>query len=290
MWNNLKTTLLLATLTGLLVLAGRALGGQGGMLIALGVAALMNLGSWWFSDKLILSMYRAQPVGPADAPQLYRMVQELAARAQMPMPKVYVIPEAQPNAFATGRDPEHGAVAVTEGILRMVPPDELRGVLAHELAHLRNRDTLISAVAAVIGGAISMLANWAQWALLMGAGRRDDEGEGAGIGGLVSILVAPIAATLIQLAISRSREYQADLWAAQLIGDGRPLARALQRLEQGAAYIPAHADPATAHLFIVSPFAGGGIFSLFRTHPRTEDRVERLLKVTAELHQGRMVG
>lgn len=291
MLNNLKTTLLLATMTGLLLVAGNALGGQTGVLIAFAVAALMNLGSWWYSDRIVLSMYRAQPVGPHDAPELHAMVAELAQRAKLPMPKVYIIPEAQPNAFATGRDPAHAAVAVTEGILRLVPPNELRGVIAHELAHVANRDTLTSAVAAVMAGAISMLANWAQWALLFGGGRGNDEEEGAGsgIGSLVMLLVAPIAATLIQLAISRSREFAADDYAARLIGDGRPLARALQRLEAGAAAIPAHVEPATAHLFIVSPLAGGGIFALFRTHPPTEDRVARLMDVTSEL-RGRMAG
>lgn len=284
MLNNLKTTFLLASLTGLLLVAGNALAGQTGIFIAFFVAAAMNLGSWWFSDRIVLAMYRAQPVGPHDAPQLYAMVQDLAARAKLPMPKVYIIPEAQPNAFATGRNPENAAVAVTQGILQLVSPDELRGVLAHELAHVANRDTLTSAVAAVMAGAISMLANWAQWALLFGAGRNDEEeGAGSGIGSLVMLLVAPIAATVIQLAISRSREYAADEYAARLIGDGRPLARALQRLEHGAAVIPANVEPATAHLFIVSPLSGGGIFSLFRTHPRTEDRVARLLAVTREL-------
>ena len=291
MLNNLKTTLLLGTLTGLLLVAGNSLAGQTGVVIAFFVAALMNLGSWWFSDRIVLAMYRAQPVGPQDAPELYTMVRDLAARAKLPMPKVYIIPEAQPNAFATGRSPEHAAVAVTEGILRLVPPDELRGVLAHELAHVANRDTLTSAVAAVMAGAISMLANWAQWALFMGAGRGDDQEEGAGSGmsSLVMLLVAPIAATLIQLAISRSREYAADEYAARLIGDGRPLARALQRLEQGVAAVPANVEPATAHMFIVSPLSGGGIFALFRTHPHTEDRVARLIAVTADIG-GRMAG
>lgn len=285
MLNNLKTTFLLASLTGLLLVAGNALAGQTGIFIAFFVAAAMNLGSWWFSDRIVLAMYRAQPVGPHDAPQLYAMVQELAIRAKLPMPKVYIIPEAQPNAFATGRSPKHAAVAVTRGILELVSPDELRGVLAHELAHVANRDTLTSAVAAVMAGAISMLANWAQWALFMGGGRDEEEGAGSGVGSLVMLLVAPIAATVIQLAISRSREYAADEYAARLIGDGRPLARALQRLEHGAAVFPANVEPATAHMFIVSPLSGGGIFSLFRTHPRTEDRVARLIQVTRELGQ-----
>jgi heat shock protein HtpX len=288
MWNNLKTTLLLATLTGLVVFVGQALGGQQGMILAFLFAIVMNIGSWWFSDRIVLAMYRAQPVGPHDAPELFRMVRELSQRANLPMPKLYVLPEAQPNAFATGRDPEHAAVAVTAGLLERMPPDELRGVIAHELAHVRNRDTLISAVAAVASGAISMLAHWAQWALIFG-GRRDDEEEGSGIGSLVAILVAPIAATMIQLAISRSREYAADEYAARLLGDGLPLARALRRLEAGANWIPANVEPATAHMFIISPLTGGGVFALFRTHPSTDERVARLVAVTEEI-TGRRAG
>jgi heat shock protein HtpX len=276
--NTVKTTFLLASLTALLLLVGRVLGGTNGMVLAFLVAGVMNLGSWWFSDRIVLSMYNAQPVGPEDAPQLYQMVAELAQKAGLPMPKVYVVPGPMPNAFATGRDPEHGAVAVTEGILQMMPADELRGVIAHELAHIRNRDTLTSAVAAVAAGAISMIANWAQWALLFG-GRRNDRDD-AGAGGLVAILLAPFVATLIQLAISRSREYAADEYAARLIGDGMPLARALQRLERGVERVHANVEPSTAHMFIVSPLSGGGFFRLFRTHPTTEDRVARLVALT----------
>lgn len=285
MWNTLKTTILLASLTALLMVIGRAFGGNSGMLIAFGIAVVMNLGSWWFSDTIVLRMYRAQEVSASTAPQLYRMVQELAAKAEMPMPKVYIVPEAMPNAFATGRSPNKAAVAVTEGLLRLVSPEELRGVLAHELAHVANRDTFISAVSAVIAGAIGMIANMAQWALIFGGGRRDEEeGSGGGIGGLVAILLAPLLATVIQLAISRSREYAADEWAARLIGDGRPLASALRRLESGVAAVPHETNTATAHMFIMSPLGGGGgLFSLFRTHPATDDRVARLIAVTEDL-------
>jgi len=281
MWNSLKTTVLLASLTALFLLVGRSLGGNQGMVLAFAFAIVMNLGSWWFSDKIVLTMYGAREIGPQDSPRLFAMVEELARRAQIPMPRVYVVPGAMPNAFATGRDPAHGAVAVTEGILQMMPPEELRGVIAHELAHIRNRDTLISAVAAVAAGAISMIANMAQWALFMGRG--DDDERGGGVGGILTILLAPLVATLIQLAISRSREYAADEYAARLIGDGRPLARALLRLERGVQAVPNHAEPSTAHMFIVSPLAGGGFWSLFRTHPQTEQRVARLEALTAEL-------
>lgn len=291
MLNTLKTTVLLATLTGLFLWVGQSLGGNSGMVMAFIFAIAMNLGSWWFSDKIVLTMYGARAVGPAEAPRLYAIVEELAAKAGIPTPKVYVVPGPMPNAFATGRDPEHAAVAVTEGILHMMPVEELRGVIAHELAHVKNRDTLISAVAAVAAGAISMIANMAQWALIFGGGSRDEE-RGGGLGSLFTILLAPIVATLIQLAISRSREYAADEYAARLLGDGRPLARALLRLEQGVQATPNHVEPATAHMFIVSPLSGRGFFSLFRTHPLTEDRVARLNALTAELDKSgqRFVG
>lgn len=279
MLNTLKTTLLMAAMTALLLLVGRALGGNEGMVLAFLFAGVMNFGSWWFSDTIVLRMYNAQPVGPDRAPELHAMVAELARKAGLPMPKVYVVPGPMPNAFATGRNPEHAAVAVTEGILQMMPRDELRGVIAHELAHIGNRDTLISAVAAVAAGAIGMLANMAQWALLFG-GRRDEGEEGGGAGGILAIFLAPIVATIIQLAISRSREFAADEYAARLIGDGMPLARALQRLEMGVARVQAPVEPSTAHMFIVSPLSGGGFLRLFRTHPTTEDRVARLVALT----------
>ncbi len=279
MINTLKTTLLMAAMTALLLLVGRALGGNEGMVLAFLFAGVMNFGSWWFSDTIVLRMYNAQPVGPDRAPELHAMVAELARKAELPMPRVYVVPGAMPNAFATGRNPEHAAVAVTEGILHMMPRDELRGVIAHELAHIGNRDTLISAVAAVAAGAIGMLANMAQWALLFG-GRRDEGEEGGGAGGILAIFLAPIVATIIQLAISRSREFAADEYAARLIGDGMPLARALQRLEMGVARVQTPVEPSTAHMFIVSPLSGGGFLRLFRTHPTTEDRVARLVALT----------
>lgn len=279
MINTLKTTLLMAAMTALLLVVGRALGGNEGMVLAFLFAGVMNFGSWWFSDTIVLRMYNAQPVGPERAPELHAMVAELARKAGLPMPKVYVVPGPMPNAFATGRNPEHAAVAVTEGILQMMPRDELRGVIAHELAHIGNRDTLISAVAAVAAGAIGMLANMAQWALLFG-GRRDEGEEGGGAGGILAIFLAPLVATIIQLAISRSREFAADEYAARLIGDGMPLARALQRLEMGVARVHAPVEPSTAHMFIVSPLSGGGFTRLFRTHPTTEDRVARLVSLT----------
>lgn len=282
MWNTLKTGALLALMSALLVYAGRILGGPSGMMIAFGLTIVMNLGSWWFSDRIVLMMSGAQPVSPEQAPELFAMVEELAKRAGLPMPRVYIIPQAQPNAFATGRSPDKGVVAVTEGILRSMPPEELRGVIAHELAHIANRDTLVMAVAATIASTISMLANMAQWAMIFGGGRRDER-EGGGLASLALIFLAPITATLIQLAISRSREFMADEYAARLLKDGRPLARALARLERGAELIPADVNPTAAHLYIVNPLRGGGILSLFRTHPTTEQRIARLEKVTSDL-------
>ncbi|GDX78229.1 protease HtpX [Deltaproteobacteria bacterium] len=286
MINSVKTAALLAALTGLLIFVGRSFGGAEGMILAFILAMALNLGSWWFSDRIVLAMYRAVQVTPAQAPQLHSMVAELAARAGLPMPKVYVVPGAMPNAFATGRNPAHAAVAVTEGILQIMPMEELRGVLAHELAHVKNRDTLTSAVAAVVAGAISMMANMLQWSLFLGD-RREDRGVG-----LLTVFLAPLVATVIQLAISRSREYAADEFAARLLGDGRPLARALQRLEAGVHAAPGAVEPSTAHLFIVSPLSGRGFFSLFRTHPHTADRVARLERITAELDRSgqRFVG
>jgi heat shock protein HtpX len=280
--NNLKTGILLIALSALLVWLGSLLGGQQGATIALAFAALMNVGAYWFSDKLVLRMYKAREVTEAEAPQLYGMVADLAQRAGIPMPKVYVIPGETPNAFATGRSPRHAAVAVTEGIMRILGREELQGVLAHELSHVRHRDTLISTVAATLVGAITWMAQMAQFAAIFG-GRSDDEEGGNPFAVLIVAIVAGLAATLLQLAVSRSREFEADAAAARLLGTGEPLATALEKLERGAQIVPMHASPATAHLFIVSPLSGGrgaeGMFArLMRTHPLTAERIDRLRK------------
>ncbi len=277
-WNTLKTTLLLAALTGLFLLIGWTFAGQQGMLFAFGFAVLMNLGAWWFSDKIALRMTGAREVSPVEAPQLHRIVETLAAQANLPKPAVYVIDTPMPNAFATGRDPQHSAIAVTTGILNLLTRDELAGVLAHELAHIRHRDTLIASVVATIAGAITYLAQMAQWALLFGGigGRDDDEGAGGLLGGLLMIILAPIAAVLIQAAISRSREFSADAGGAQIAGSPIPLARALEKLELASQRVPVQVNPATSHLFIVNPLHGG-LAGLFSTHPNTGERIRRLL-------------
>ena len=278
--NNLKTGILLIALSGLLVWVGSFLAGSQGAAIAFGFAMLMNAGAYWFSDRLVLRMYRAEEVSEAKAPELFGIVAELAQRAQIPMPKVYLIPSETPNAFATGRNPEHAAVAATQGILRILSRDELRGVLAHELSHVRNRDTLISCVAATLVGAITWLAHMAQFAAIFGGGRSDDD-DGNPLALLGVAIFAGLAASLLQLAVSRSREFEADASAARLLGEGEPLARSLEKLEIGVHTLPMNANPATAHLFIVSPLTGGrgaaGIMAkLMRTHPLTEERIERL--------------
>ena len=273
--NTMRTFVLLAALTALLVFIGGAIGGRGGMLLAFGIAMVMNFGSYWFSDKIVLRMYNAQEASSSS--ELYGIVRTLATRANLPMPKVYIIPEAQPNAFATGRNPEHAAVAATEGIMRLLSREELTGVIGHELAHIKNRDILIGTIAATIAGAISMIANMAQWSMIFGGGRSDDEeGNGGLIGGLVMIIVAPIAAMLIQMAVSRSREYIADADGARIAGNPRYLSNALRRLHAGAQQLPMDANPATAHMFIVSPLTGGGLMNLFSTHPPMEERITRL--------------
>ena len=278
MGNLVKTGVLLAALTVLLVLIGGALGGQHGMLLAFIMAMVMNLGSYWFSDKIVLSMYGAKPVDESQAPGLYRIVRTLATRAGIPMPKVYIIAEETPNAFATGRNPQHAAVAVTEGILRVMSEEELEGVLAHELSHVQNRDTLIMAIAATLAGAITYIAHMAQWAMIFGGGRRDSEDEGGGglLGGILMIVLAPLAATLIQLAVSRSREFQADASGAKMAGQPWGLAKALEKLEMASKMAPMPATPATAHLFIVNPLTGSGFATLFSTHPPIAERVARL--------------
>jgi heat shock protein HtpX len=281
MGNLVKTGVLLAALTVLLMLIGGALGGQQGMILAFVMAMVMNFGSYWFSDRIVLAMYRAQPVDEAQAPGLYRIVRTLATRAGIPMPRIYILPDETPNAFATGRNPQHAAVAVTDGIMRLMSEEELEGVLAHELSHVQNRDTLIMAIAATLAGAITYVAHMAQWAMIFGGGRRDSEehesGGGGALGGLLMVVLAPIAATLIQLAVSRSREYQADASGAQMAGQPWGLAKALEKLEMASKIAPMQdATPATAHLFIVNPLTGGGWTTLFSTHPPIAERVARL--------------
>lgn len=274
--NTMKTFFLMALLTVLVVFVGNLLGGEGGMMMAFAFAVVMNFGTYWFSDKIVLRMYRAQELTPADNPQLFQMTEELAGRAGLPMPKLYMIPSDQPNAFATGRNPEHGAVAVTQGIIRTLSSDELRGVIAHELAHIKHRDILIGTVAATFAGALSMLAHMAQWAMIFGGGRGSDRDGGNPIGAIAMIILAPIAALLIQMAISRSREYLADEGAAKMTGNPLSLANALRKLQMRSQQIPMEANPATAHMFIVNPLRGGGLANLFSTHPPMEERVARL--------------
>ena len=278
--NILKTTFLLSLLTILLVAMGGAVGGKGGMMVAFLMAAVMNFGSYWFSDKIVLRMYNAQEITREVHPAFYGMIERLAVRAQLPMPKVYIIPDDSPNAFATGRNPGHAAVAATEGILRVLTPDELEGVMAHELAHVKNRDILISTIAATFAGAISMIGNMLQWGSMFGAGRSDDD-DGGGIGGMVGSLamaiIAPIAAMLIQMAVSRSREFEADASGAQICGRPLALAAALHKLHIASQAMPMlEARPATAHMFIVNPLTGGGLMALFSTHPPMEERIARL--------------
>jgi heat shock protein HtpX len=276
MKNTAKTALLLGILSALLLVVGQAVGGEQGLIIAFAFAAALNFGSYWFSDKLVLRMYRAQPVGPEHP--LSRIVANLTQKAGLPMPKVYIIPTDALNAFATGRNPEHAAVAATQGILAALSEEELAGVMAHELSHVRHRDTLTSAVAATIAAAIMMLASIARWgAIFGGLGGRDDDRGGGLFGLLATAIVAPIAAMLIQAAISRSREFDADRAGAELVGSPQGLAHALQKLEVASKRRPLPANPATAHLFIVQPFAGRSLANLFSTHPPTEERIARLL-------------
>jgi len=280
MMNRIKATLLLSLLTMLLVFMGAAIGGQGGMIIAFCMAAVMNFGSYWFSDKIVLRMYNAQEITREVHPTFYGMVERLAGRAGLPMPKVYIIPDDSPNAFATGRNPDHAAVAATDGILRVLTADELEGVMAHELAHVKNRDILISTIAATFAGAIAMIGNMLQWGAMFGAGRSEDD-EGGRLGGMVGSLamaiIAPIAAMLIQMAVSRSREYLADASGAEICGRPLALAGALRKLHNASQVLPMlNARPATAHIFIVNPLTGGGLMSLFSTHPPMEERIARL--------------
>jgi heat shock protein HtpX len=276
MANMMKTTLFLALLTGLFVAVGGLLGGQSGMVMAFGLALVMNFVSYWFSDKIVLKMYGAQPLSEGEAPVIYRIVRRLATQARIPMPKLYLLPSAAPNAFATGRNPQHAAVAVTDGILRIMDEAELEGVLAHELSHVLNRDILISTVAATIAGAISMLANMAQWGMMFG-GSRDDENRGSNpIALILTIILAPLAAMLIQMAVSRAREFQADASGAQLTRNPNGLASALGKLEQAGRVVQMNANPATAHMFIVNPLTGRSLMNLFMTHPPVQERIARL--------------
>lgn len=274
--NGLKTMVLMVSLTLLLVFVGAALGGRSGMTIALVFAFVMNFVTYWFSDKIVLKMYRAQLVTEAEAPELIAAVRRLAQKAELPMPAVYIIEQEQPNAFATGRNPKHGAVAVTTGLMRMLSREELEGVLAHELAHIKNRDILVGTIAATIAGAISYLAQMAQWAMIFGGRNSEETEQGNPIASLVMMIVGPIAAILVQMAISRSREYGADAGGATISGNPLYLANALKKLHAASQRIPMDANPATSHMFIVSPLTGGGILKLFSTHPPIESRIRKL--------------
>ena len=280
--NTLKLTFLMALLTVILVTLGGAVGGQGGMMIAFVMAAGMNFFSYWFSDKMVLSMYGAREITESEDPRFYGIVRQLAQRAGLPMPKVYLMDTDTPNAFATGRNPEHAAVAATTGILRILSEDELAGVMAHELAHVKNRDILISTIAATFAGAITYMAHMAQFAALFGGGRSSDNDEGGGgiFGMILMAILAPIAAMLVQMAISRSREFGADAGGASISGSPLSLANALQKLEMGNQQVPMQANAATAHMFIVSPLTGGGMMSLFSTHPPMAERVARLQEMS----------
>ena len=275
--NQLKTLILLAALGGLLVVLGGYMGGKNGATIALVIAIALNFGSYWFSDRIVLSMYNAQEVNESQAPDLYRMVQQLAHKAELPMPKVYIIPDESPNAFATGRNPEHAAVAVTEGIMRILTWEELAGVVGHELGHVKNRDILIQSVAATIGAAITYIA---QFGFLFGGRSDDEEGRGSIVGSILMMILAPMAAMIIQMAISRSREYIADQTGAEICGHPNWLASALAKLQRGSEAIPMDANPSTANMFIVSPLSGSTMANLFSTHPPMEERIARLKKMT----------
>lgn len=282
MSNSFKTALLLGLLTGIILGIGQLFGGSQGLVIAFVFALLINFGSYWFSDKIVLAMYHAREVSGDDAPELYHTVQNLTVRAQLPMPRLYLIPSESPNAFATGRDPQHAAVAVTEGILRIMNREELEGVIAHELSHVKNRDILIGTIAATLAGVVMMLANMARWAAIFGVGRndRDEEGGGGLLGLILMSVLAPIAAVMIQMAISRSREFLADATGAKIAGNPLGLASALAKLARASEMVPLEARPETAHMFIVSPLTGGSFLSLFSTHPPVEERIARLRAMT----------
>ncbi|MDR2075865.1 MAG: zinc metalloprotease HtpX [Desulfovibrio sp.] len=280
MSSQLRTFFLLALLSGLILFMGRTLGGSSGLLLALVFALIMNLGSYWYSDKLVLRMYKARELSPSEAPLLHRLVEDLAARANIPKPRVCIVPDAAPNAFATGRNPEHAVVAVTEGIVRLLPPDELRGVLAHEISHIANRDILVQSIAGILASVVMFIANILQWGAIFGAGRGDGENRSSGAAALLLALVAPLAATLIQFAISRSREFLADASGARISGKPDALASALRKLTDYSRQIPMReGNPATAHMFIVNPFSGK-LSGLFSTHPPVEERIRRLREMS----------
>ncbi|HVN47879.1 MAG TPA: zinc metalloprotease HtpX [Bacteroidota bacterium] len=276
MSNSIKTVMLIALMMGLLLFLGQAIGGEQGLMFAFIFSLLMNFGMYWFSDKIVLMSYGAKEVAEAEAPRLYRIVRQLASQAQLPMPKVYILPGATPNAFATGRNPEHAAVAATEGILQVLSDDELEGVIGHELAHVKHRDILISTLVAALAGTITFVARMAMYAEIFGGGRRDSKNSNP-LGEIAMIILAPIAALLIQMAVSRSREFAADEGGSRISGKPLSLANALRKLERGAELVPMqNAGTATAHMFIVNPLTGGGVMKLFSTHPPTEERIARL--------------
>jgi heat shock protein HtpX len=281
MGNQFKTAILLSLMTVFIMMVGRILGGQNGMIIALIFAGGMNFFSYWFSDKMVLRMYNARELNPSNEPSLYAMVQELAGNAGLPMPKLYLIPQDSPNAFATGRNPKNAVVAVTEGLLRLMAPNEIRGVIAHELGHIKNRDILIGTIAATMAGAVMMLANMAKWSALFGGFRSNDDREGGIVALIVTAIIAPIAAMMIQMAISRSREYLADATGAAISRNPEGLASALEKLGAYSDRIPMQAEPATAHMFITNPLSGRSLSSLFSTHPPIEERVARLRNTAA---------
>ena len=274
--NAFKTFILMLAMMALFLLVGNAIGGQRGMVFAFFFAAVMNFVMYWFSDKIVLAMYRAKPVSEQDAPDIYKIVRRLTANNNMPMPKVYILPMDLPNAFATGRNPEHAAVAFTGGILQILNEKELEGVIAHELAHIKHRDILIATVVATMAGAISMLARMAQWAAIFGGGSRDDDNRGGALGLLFMAIIAPLAAMLIQFAVSRSREYSADEGGARMCGNPLALASALKKLGSYVKRVPSTVEPSTAHMFIVNPLNGSSLLKLFSTHPPIEERVKRL--------------
>ena len=276
MGNQLKTTLLLGSLTGLIILIGRYFGGSSGMVIAFIFAVLMNFGSYWFSDKIVLKLYKSRQLSSQESPELYSLVSRLSQSASLPMPKIYLIPSEAPNAFATGRNSKHAVIAVTQGILRLLNSSELEGVLAHEIAHIKDRDILISSIAATLAGVIMMIASMARWAAIFGGFGGSDDDDGGILGFVVLAFLAPLAALIIQLAISRSREYLADLTGARIAGNPLGLASALEKLDSASKKIPIKANPATSHLFIVNPLSGKSLMSLFSTHPPTAERIARL--------------